>query len=652
MSSKEKECKWTFAEQLDCAQEMGPNNAMAQNFKKSPYPSLIRESIQNSLDAVLDSNQPVVMQYQFISMNSSEYPELFSLKDHIQGCLDYYSENGNAKAIYDPMIEKFEDKDFNSQMGYIKISDFNTKGMEYEKNKTNSPFYAFVRSTGVSAKDGQSKGGSFGFGKAAYYLISPISTILVSTCTNEGSKFFEGITSLCTHMVNGKKYANVGYYDDNGGMPITDESHIPEEFIRKIPGTDINILGFNIKEKKSAVKEMVEAVLWNFWFAIYSNKLIVIIDDKTISSDNLEQLINEYFSENSSPKTNPKPFFEAVKNIADNRKFFRFEKNLEILGHCSFYLNKEKGGLDRITYMRSPKMLVESKGRRSHNGYFAVFHCDGKSGDDILRNMENPAHDEWKPANWKDHGQTCLKGKEAYEELEKFVNECIQQVFSKDDQTIINIKGLEEFLYIPTSCDEDDDLESESLISTPTGEIKDDGTAPTTDIVSGDGNPTINSPDNDKPTGALFITPKPQKASNGGGGLRTGNGKSKPKTKGGNPHPGDSSQEKKPDNSGKEGTYVEKIDVGYRTFSQVEDGIVYHYICIHSDQAFSNARLSFNSVGEDSNEMLTIASSNEGVVTERFVEKLEIPVGTKRIKVKFTDDMKHAIDLSAEVVHG
>ena len=56
MAGREKNCTWFFADQPS-GQEVGPNNAMEQNFKGHPYTSLVRESIQNSLDAV--TNQRV-----------------------------------------------------------------------------------------------------------------------------------------------------------------------------------------------------------------------------------------------------------------------------------------------------------------------------------------------------------------------------------------------------------------------------------------------------------------------------------------------------------------------------------------------------------------------------------------------------------------
>ena len=59
MSISEKECKWHFAALEENAGDEGPNSAMSQAFSKFPCSALVRESIQNSLDAVVDDNKPV-----------------------------------------------------------------------------------------------------------------------------------------------------------------------------------------------------------------------------------------------------------------------------------------------------------------------------------------------------------------------------------------------------------------------------------------------------------------------------------------------------------------------------------------------------------------------------------------------------------------
>lgn len=58
MSILERNCEWHFEKQPQAGQDIGPNNAAEAYFADTPYPSLIRESIQNSLDVVKDKSQP------------------------------------------------------------------------------------------------------------------------------------------------------------------------------------------------------------------------------------------------------------------------------------------------------------------------------------------------------------------------------------------------------------------------------------------------------------------------------------------------------------------------------------------------------------------------------------------------------------------
>lgn len=103
MSRQELNCKWHFDRQG--RHEYGPNDPAQEKFKKTPYASLVRESIQNSLDVVLDPSQPVRMVFSFDRMRAKEYPNFFELRKHIQGCLDYYSRNYKAKVVYQPMLD-------------------------------------------------------------------------------------------------------------------------------------------------------------------------------------------------------------------------------------------------------------------------------------------------------------------------------------------------------------------------------------------------------------------------------------------------------------------------------------------------------------------------------------------------------------------
>ena len=97
--------------------------------------------------------------------------------------------------------------------------------------------------------------------------------------------------------------------------------------------------------------------------------------------------------------------------------------------------------------------------------------------------------------------------------------------------------------------------------------------------------------------------------------------------------------------------FATPINIPYRTFSQVDGGIVYHHVVLHPEQEADNVRLHFYSVGEDADEELQIAESNIGNKSGNIIRDVHIQEGRMLLKVRFTDNMKHAIKLSAEEIH-
>ena len=59
------------------------NNAAEAYFADTPYPSLIRESIQNSLDVVKDKSQPVKMKFEFGKLRTKSFDNFYKLREHM-----------------------------------------------------------------------------------------------------------------------------------------------------------------------------------------------------------------------------------------------------------------------------------------------------------------------------------------------------------------------------------------------------------------------------------------------------------------------------------------------------------------------------------------------------------------------------------------
>ena len=655
MSNSELECRWHFAPTIG-GQDQGPNEAMSELFKKDPFESLVRESIQNSLDAVLDKNQPVHVVFQWKRLIGNNHPGIFSLKDHLQACVDFWG-TASAKEKFDPMIRFINEKSIGG-VYYLEVNDFNTTGMDYRPNDRQCPFYSFVRSAGNSSKAMNSAGGSYGFGKAAYFNVSKIRTVLVSTQTPSGKNFFEGVSSICTHEIEGEKRSHVGYYDNNGGEPVSDVERIPKRFRRDNPGTTVSIVGV---EQNEGYDDIVRAVLLHFWLSVLEGKLTVTIkrnnegqlfnedDTLEINQETLDNLINISFQDEQDKKrghANPRPYYDAVKN-ADTDKFHVFIKHyLKNLGNVRFYIKRDKHASDRISYMRSPRMLVYNKPNTTGYGFYGVFICDDERGNEILRHTENPSHSEW---DWKN----CPKnkkneGREALGEMWEFIDQALVKVFSSNGASYLNIAGLEEFLFIPTASEENEDPDTEALTGAPTGQVQEEGTSSTTEV--SDPKPfSASAPQEKASTGHVLVNYRSTAENAELGELYSGH-TTKPTRQSGDGEPTPklpSSPHQENEERGKIGTYAYPIEVSYRSFAQMEDGVVYHVVIIHSDVDVEDGQVVIYTGGEQDDERLSVLDSSIGSVIDNTVVGLKLHAGKNTLRIRLADDMKHAIKLEA-----
>ena len=663
-------CKWHFAEQTG-GTDIGPNDAMSQIFKKVPYEALVRESIQNSLDAVYDRTKPVEVHFSISSVNGKSYPNLFELRQHIDGCLAMYP-GDDAMKKFKPMHD-YLDKAYFERLSYLQVSDYNTTGMNYSKDDPNSPFYAFVRSKGVSAKSNNAAGGSFGFGKAAYFNVSRISTVFISTKVIGGSTFFEGESYLCTHKIEGKKLVDAGYYDNNDGEPISAPSMIPQRFLRDEPGTDISILGLRDEESREEIFAQIKnAVLLNFWMSILDKKLVVSIGDEVIDSDNLDDVINDMFPDFEDMKRryiNCRPYYEAVRNAGTDNKHILVQQRLPRLGNVRFYVFKSKQGTDRIQYMRSPRMLVKAQKNNSNYGFFGVFLCDDPKGNNILRTMEGPAHDEW---DWKNNDYAPKEAKAAQKELNDFISGTLLDIFSAKNSVKLDIAGLEDYLYIPMNDDDDNNTDYEVTSGEATGEVQNDGTSMTTDIHQdgadqvaesapehNTGNVMVQTPSNMGPSSEAAAkktvrssSGSSSDSSNGGGSSRASNGNGSQSSAQNNiptysANGGEGAVPSQSDDANMPKEYSTYLDVSYRTFAYEKDGHIIHRLIIRSPREVEDSKAIIWAVGEQGDDEVKLKSSSLGVVNGSSIERLPLHNGKNVIDIQFESNMKMTLKLVA-----
>lgn len=610
--TKELNCKWHFDPQAK-GNERGPNNPTALTFKGTKYHSLIRESIQNSLDAVYDRTQPVIVSFSYHSFSWREFPHFFVLKEHIEGCLNKYPNDENAKKLFLPMLKYFgRGFSLDNNIGYLRVVDYNTTGMHYDRNDGSSPFNAFI-SEGIASKP-NGAGGSFGFGKAVFWMLSPISTVFVSSKT-DNNVFFEGQTKLCTHINDdGQLLSPNGLYDTDGlGEVITQEDCIPEYFRPTEKGTSVFVLG--CPEISDEIKnELIMAVLRNFWMAIHRNKLIVNIEDIEISKNNLSRLMEEYFEqENNNEKEifeyNPRPFYEIVVNAENGNEGYKiFKKEITINNNSclvNLFIHKLHDANGQFVFMRKPLMIVYSERFSSCKGAEGVFICEDEFGNSFLREMEDCSHDSWTRKNYEARNDTpSIVATRAINNIKTFIKNVVSEEIKGDTIDVEQVSGLEKILTISTPGDTDKSKKDE--IIDPVFYLEKKKKEHPKDKKR---KPSIRQP---KVVKAIF---------DANGRLRSNSGtrrKKRRKIKG--PiKPGSLINISREDDNGKEGIYATPIDVSYRTWSQIENNNVWHLIRIFSDKEIENALIQVYGVDEEGRTL--------GLNIERIVGDYELRVG-------------------------
>ncbi len=652
----DKNCKWTFAELSPSHFHNGPQDAMIEAFKGSPYAALIRESCQNSCDALAEGQSRVKLCLSFGTLNRFDYPELFNLRQHIQGCLTLYPDDQNTSKVFQPMLYILNKK----EIPYLRVSDYNTTGMSFYKDLEGKPrgsFYAFVRSGGQSEKNSTTAGGSFGFGKAAYFQISGLRSIIVSTQNIEGENFFEGISSFCTHQIGESYFDGHGFYDSNNGVePNTTNESIPHFFCRNEPGTDFFILGTDSNTFQSK-EEMAKAALRYFWAAILDGTLEIKIDDILISKETFEEKMNIFFPEqgddsirNHFYKFNPRPYAEVYRLAGSAEQFQLIEKDLPILGHVKLYVNiNQSCNRDKIIYMRKNKMVIQTEMLRNHYGAYCVFVCESNKGNELLRKLENASHDKWDKANYTRNNIPCEEGKEALKEIENFVQETLRSIFDRETNGTIEVEGLSEYLASTESLLDEFDSRSQrasdDLFGIPTDApgTQETGSSTSTSTNGPTGNNRVSRPQ-------ILITAEDASGYNlaqkDSPGLQppvkitTQNEQREPKPK----KPKNNKKTSLSDQPGN----IAPLMLQSRMIAQYSNGAWWHFLMLYANRDASRVRLNLKASGEDTAANISIAEaiSQNGEILKTagdMIAGIGLVKGRNIIRIRMEDNLKYAL---------
>lgn len=421
------EAKWDFPE-LNGGNKQGYTNSGIETFKGTELiDNLAREICQNSLDAKdKDSDEPVIVKFQLQTVKKTDFKLFEEYAQCIERCKSFWVN------IPDKNVESFIKRVDNvlakDKIKILTVSDHNTTGLTGSDAAENekSVWSALVSSDGVSAKNDNSAGGSYGIGKNAPFACSDISVVFYNTFAKDNKKAFEGVARAATLYNEHKKATHgTGHYRSNiEYKPITSEisCSFRDKFARDKYGTDIIIVGCEkLTEDSDWQDKLEQAVVKNFPLAVIENKLVVEIENKIINSNNLKSIIDRYRTTSSNASAQAIRLFDTIMEPDDEIKETIIESNdLEIR------LKSDKNYKREIANFRTTGMLVGLNKRQMMQNFTAVVVVRGKKLDEILRSTEPPKHNKWdyKLIENKEEGK---KAKQYIDEINQKVKKLIEE---------------------------------------------------------------------------------------------------------------------------------------------------------------------------------------------------------------------------------
>ncbi len=456
--------RWHFPS-TDGGDEDGINDPLRETFEGDHERFVARESIQNSLDARKDSSQPVLVRFERLNLPVSEIPGLNELKDMLQRAKDYSHNQDKSSAFYGAALELLN----NSTLPVLKISDFNTIGLNGDDDDTSGGWYKLTRGVGVNSMAGVG-GGSFGIGKGAPFAASTLRAVFYSTINDANEPVFKGKVRLSSFRdSNDDVRRGIGDYGLENGRSvgsIRNMDDIPEFFRRTEQGTDIYIIGYQTEES-DWTRLLLNSLLNNFWAAIHFNELNVELLENgellhSVDEENLEGYMTEY----AGGKDDSLNFYLAVKEPTK-----RIDAELPLLKDVSLFVKTGDGYPKAVQMMRKSKMVVYSIGnyRVLPEPYAAVFICESDEGNKLLRDLEPPAHDTWDAERSKPTGKKIVK------EYLDFIRNSLRDMADDRDTEPEDIPELSKWL--PEDEERDDTNPYLGSMGEPTGEHSDIETA-------------------------------------------------------------------------------------------------------------------------------------------------------------------------------
>ena len=371
------------------------------HFSDDPLPKMVREVIQNSLDARQSGRDgdPIVVSFTDTEVER-DLIGASQLYKHLTACRDRAKEYCHSSVI--ELYERARDTLKARRIRCLQIVDSTTTGLSGTK------WLALVIQEGAVQKSSQgAPGGSYGIGKNAVFNVSDIQTVFYSTKYvdehREGRvEKLQGKATLMSHPnpeCASEDLQHIGFYmtADKKRLVTTD---IPAFFRLEETGTGVFVMGFNPRSD-DWTKDVQTAVIENFFHAIHHKQLKVHISsgDTVPPIEITHETIDHLFeSSRSAIGSEAYHYYLAIRDEDA-------EPTADLDGVGVLLVQVRTGaGPRRTAYVNRNGMLITAsrelnvnpiapRGKSLWPDYAAVVTPTDDDGDKWIRAMENPSHD-------------------------------------------------------------------------------------------------------------------------------------------------------------------------------------------------------------------------------------------------------------------
>ena len=427
---------------------IGPRDRGIEQYTGRRLDSLVRETIQNSLDAQEKRGEvPAKIDFQIAELDVTSFNGS-QLATAVKASIDGLKPKDEA---YRKMFGKAADQLEKKTIPVLTITDSNTTGA-YDDGSDDCPWAALTRGSGESAKQGKDASGSYGIGKAAAFTATELRTVLYTSTfavNNHLESRFIGRTILSGHKnPQGKKVTSEGYF----GAPdfaSVGNGEIPAPYQLQTQGTRLWIPGY--RAPSSWRDQVIKIAIANFFHAIVKGELEISVGahavDGTSVGDYASMLsIREKFLlDIAGREPDEQGHIEGIGDVA-----------LRITLHHDAVENVHDVALVRdagmmITRERSKMGPARFAVPPHWNRFTAIVECLSDPDPDMMsavRDCESPKHDELdvdRIPNDEDRGPA----RSALRELGSWMREKIRQHAEPPSNTEpVNAAEAAEFLPI------------------------------------------------------------------------------------------------------------------------------------------------------------------------------------------------------------